>query len=122
MRERAEEFGQLGLRVPKLLDRMAENVDRIEALVGPHRPSLRFVDFGKSKEHVEPIAFFGALGRAPVRIDLSERQGPRPARGRRAAAALPDRGLARFFLADRDACLADARLIFGAGRSSSTSS
>jgi len=37
-------------------------------------------------------------------------------------AALPDRGLAGFFLADRDARLADARLIFGAGRSSSTSS
>ena len=49
-------------------------------------------------------------------------QGPRPARGRRAQAALPDRGLAGFFLADRDARLADARLIFGAGRSSSTSS
>ena len=57
----------------KLLDGIVEHVDRIKTLADFNRPSFRLVYFDECEEYVEPVAFVGALWRAPVGVDLGER-------------------------------------------------
>lgn len=69
----AEEFGQLGLGVPELVDGKVEHVDRVKTLVNPDRPSLRFIYFDEGEEHIELVTFLGPLRGTPAGVYLGER-------------------------------------------------
>jgi hypothetical protein len=72
-RSRFQKFGQFRLRVPELVDRIVEDVDRIKAFAGVGTPSLRFIDLDKCDKHVKPIPLFGALRCTPAGFNLRER-------------------------------------------------
>ena len=59
--------------MPEFIDRVVEHVDRIEAFIDRHRPSLRFVYLDKGEKNVQPVACLGAFSRAPGGLDLGER-------------------------------------------------
>src|ERR1700693_2592889 len=71
-RARAQELGKLRLGVSQFLDRMVEDVNRVEVLVEIDGPSLFFVCLDERKEHVELVALFRSLGRAPASLDFRE--------------------------------------------------
>ena len=60
--------------MPKLVDGIPEHIDRVESLVDFDRPSLGLIDVDEGKQHIELVAVVGALRRAPLGFDLSERR------------------------------------------------
>ena len=59
------EVRQTRLRVPELLDRIAQHVDRIKTL-GFYRPTLRFVQFNKRDKHLDLVTILCAFRRPPT--------------------------------------------------------
>src|ERR1700680_3686196 len=73
-RPRAQEFCQLRLSVPELVDRIPEHIDRIESPLDFDRPSLCLVDVDQREEHIELVAFLRSLRCTPTGLDRSKRR------------------------------------------------
>src|SRR5262249_9003015 len=72
-RARAQELSQLGLGVAKLRERIVKHVNRIKTRADLDWPPFCLVYLDKRREHIELVAFLGALRRTPAGFDLSER-------------------------------------------------
>jgi hypothetical protein len=59
--------------MPKLLDRVVDDLDWVKTRLDLDRPSLRLVNLDKGEMDVEPVTFVGALGCPPMGLDLDER-------------------------------------------------
>jgi len=68
-RARTQEFCQLGLRMPELLDRILEHVDRVKTVTGVDRSSLRFVQFHERKQHIELVTLLCTPGGTPAVVE-----------------------------------------------------
>ena len=69
----AENIGEFALRVPQLLDRVVEHIDRIEVPAAIDWPPPCLVTLDQGDEYIELVALLTALWSTPTGVDCSKR-------------------------------------------------